>query len=389
MVMLLVSIIVPIYNVEKYVEKCIQSICNQSYKNIEIILVDDGSTDNSGTICDEYANKDKRIKVVHKKNEGLVRARKTGFSISTGELIANIDGDDWIDSEMISDCVSIYHDTQAEIIQSGLVCEGKQKDRIKYENSVDKLTDENTVFHITNWLNGKEFIYGSQLVTKIVQRDIFKRSYFKVTDDMSNGEDFISFLYYMDLAHKAVSIDKIYYHYLVREESLSHKMHGINQLLIEDHLTEKVVQVIKELSIDISEQIIENWVIKRKGFVLMKEIPEFSLHLLNFEFQDIETIIDKNVVIYGAGKVGQDIFRQLSTYNRINIVAWIDKNSEKYDFSYTKVYNTKLLKDIQYDLIIIAVQKSEMAQEIKRELLKLGINEKVIIWQEYRSFWDT
>lgn len=94
------SIIVPIYNVEKYLKKCIDSILEQTYKNLEIILIDDGSTDNSGKICDEYENKDCRIKVIHKKNGGLSDARNYGISIATGDYLGFIDSDDVIDRDM-------------------------------------------------------------------------------------------------------------------------------------------------------------------------------------------------------------------------------------------------------------------------------------------------
>ena len=90
----LVSIVVPIYNVEKYLKKCIDSIINQTYKNIEIILVDDGSTDNCGKICDEYTKTDNRIVVIHKKNGGLSDARNAGLDIAKGKYIAFVDSDD-------------------------------------------------------------------------------------------------------------------------------------------------------------------------------------------------------------------------------------------------------------------------------------------------------
>ena len=83
-----ISIIVPVYNIEKYLSQCIESIINQNYKNIEIILVNDGSTDKSGDICDSYSLKDNRIKVIHKKNEGVSIARNTGLKVATGEYIA-------------------------------------------------------------------------------------------------------------------------------------------------------------------------------------------------------------------------------------------------------------------------------------------------------------
>ena len=91
----MISIIVPIYNIEAYLEECIKSIIKQTYKELEIILVDDGSTDGSSEICDEFASQDKRIKVIHKQNEGLVLARKNGLQYVKGDYVLFVDGDDW------------------------------------------------------------------------------------------------------------------------------------------------------------------------------------------------------------------------------------------------------------------------------------------------------
>lgn len=99
----LVSVIVPIYNVESYLKRCVDSICDQTYHNLEIILIDDGSTDSSGRICDEFERQDLRIKVIHKKNGGLADARNTGLDIATGEYVTFVDSDDWIRN----DCVEV------------------------------------------------------------------------------------------------------------------------------------------------------------------------------------------------------------------------------------------------------------------------------------------
>lgn len=95
-----ISIVVPVYNVEHYLPKCIESIINQTYQNLEIILVDDGSTDRSGFICDQYAALDSRIKVVHKENGGLSDARNAGIDIAAGDFLGFVDSDDWIDEDM-------------------------------------------------------------------------------------------------------------------------------------------------------------------------------------------------------------------------------------------------------------------------------------------------
>lgn len=103
-----VSIIVPVYNVEKYIRRCLDSLVKQSYRNLEIILIDDGSTDNSGKICDQYEIKDKRFKVIHQKNAGLPSARNTGIENITGYLVMFIDSDDWIDENCIERCVNEF-----------------------------------------------------------------------------------------------------------------------------------------------------------------------------------------------------------------------------------------------------------------------------------------
>ena len=93
----LISIIVPVYKVEKYIDRCVESIINQTYKNIEIILVDDGSPDNCPKICDEWAKKDKRIRVIHKENRGVSSARNVGIDVAKGKYIGFVDSDDYIE----------------------------------------------------------------------------------------------------------------------------------------------------------------------------------------------------------------------------------------------------------------------------------------------------
>lgn len=116
----LVSVVVPVYKVEKYIGTCIESIINQSYENLEIILVNDGSPDNSAVICQEYADKDNRIKLINQDNKGLASARNTGIKNATGEFIYFVDSDDCINTELISFVVGIAEKENANLVQIGL-----------------------------------------------------------------------------------------------------------------------------------------------------------------------------------------------------------------------------------------------------------------------------
>lgn len=113
-----VSVIVPIYKVEQYLHRCVDSIIKQTYKNLEIILVDDGSPDKCGNICDEYATKDSRIKSIHKKNGGLSDARNYGMNYATGDFVLFVDSDDWLELEMIEVMINTAQEYNADIVQS-------------------------------------------------------------------------------------------------------------------------------------------------------------------------------------------------------------------------------------------------------------------------------
>lgn len=130
----LISIIVPVYNVKDYVEKCLDSICGQTYKNLEIVVVDDGSTDGSGEICDTYASKDRRIRVIHRKNGGLSAARNEGLDAATGEFLGFVDSDDWIDLDMFKFLYELLETEEADISICSHYIERSGRTKIKYSS---------------------------------------------------------------------------------------------------------------------------------------------------------------------------------------------------------------------------------------------------------------
>ncbi len=139
----LITVIVPVFKVEKYLEKCVKSICCQTYKNLEIILVDDGSPDNCGKMCDKYAKSDKRIKVIHKENGGLSDARNAGIKMATGKYIAFVDSDDYVSNDYIEYMYKILkkENTKISICELQIVWKNTTIENNK-ENKVQKLTSK-------------------------------------------------------------------------------------------------------------------------------------------------------------------------------------------------------------------------------------------------------
>ena len=138
----IVSIIVPVYNTEKYLERCIVSLRQQTLNSIEIILIDDGSSDNSGNICDDYASKDDRIKVIHKRNEGQGLARNSGLELSEGKYVLFVDSDDYIETDTCEKLVSIIELENADLCSFGYRIETKEG-RIFYEPQLPEKRYEN------------------------------------------------------------------------------------------------------------------------------------------------------------------------------------------------------------------------------------------------------
>ena len=121
----MLSVIVPVFNAEKHLEKCIKSILSQTYTDIQVILVDDGSADSSGAICDSFCKSDDRKEVVHTDNQGVISARITGFDHANGEYVTFVDADDWIDEKMYSELIPRLIDNNSDFITSGVLIEDK------------------------------------------------------------------------------------------------------------------------------------------------------------------------------------------------------------------------------------------------------------------------
>ena len=250
----LISVIVPVYNTEKYINRCIDSIIKQTYNNIEIILVDDGSTDESLKICREYANKDNRIKVLHQENSGVSSARNQGINIMKGEYFICIDSDDWIEPNMIENLHNDIKKYNADIsicnfyinTESG---EQNIKNELKKEELI--LTDIKEMYE--NLFNEKMF--GGYLWNKLIKTSIVKNDKEKIlfNEKIAIEEDVLFLIDVLKKCNKiCYSSSEVLYHYFQRNSSavrFNYKLKDLTKIeVLEEKLKIKEEYDIKSLN---------------------------------------------------------------------------------------------------------------------------------------------
>lgn len=228
----LVSVVLPIYNVEKYLDRCMDSVVNQTYRNIEILLVDDGATDSCPDICEKWAKKDERVKVIHKQNAGLGMARNTGIDNATGEYIVFFDSDDYIELDTIEKCYNRAVADKSEIVLFGhslISSSGKVKSQVvpysnKYSycgNEVKKIVLPNLLMQSANapeiknlWMSAWSCFYSYNLIKKAKWSFVSERKII--------SEDVYSLLQLFAHINSVSIIDESLYNYCENASSLTH-----------------------------------------------------------------------------------------------------------------------------------------------------------------------
>ena len=384
----IISVIVPVYQVVDYLPQCVDSIIGQTYKNLDIILVDDGSTDGSGELCDKYAEKDNRVRVIHKENGGLVSARKAAMRVAKGNLIANVDSDDWIDLDMFEIMLKCMWENHADVVVTG---------------HTDNLPDI-----VYDWKNAipsgvyrgavlREKLFSKMLYNpetyrwslspacwdKLFRREIVEEHQMKVNEKISDGEDH-AFTYPAILDAKCVCIlDNMPYHHRIRMNSISQ---AFDQKAFESIgcLFEGLREAYQKSGY---WDILEHQFAYQMRWFLLKHM---RLELGTDEYEDAEAIrpyifpfseVKKGsrINLYGAGGVGQVFYRQIKNTGFCSLVGWVSKDWECHK---GLVEEPAVISRRSYDCIVLAVLRKDVAKEISDELQGKGISEEKIIWRD-------
>lgn len=377
----LISVIVPAYNVKAYLTKCITSIRNQSYKNIEIIIVDDGSTDGTAELCSQLQKKDARIKVLHKENGGAVSARKAGIVQAKGEYTLYVDGDDWIESNMI--CQMFNSLQGADVVIGGATREFGET--IIYErNQVKSGVFEGEKLRELY----KKMIYTGDFFErgilpyvcgKLIRTSILKRHQLQVPNQIRVGED-PACLYPMLLeAKKIVVMSECLYHYQIRGNSVMGVNDGkeMEKLKIFYSFLRKRFQNVKA-----EKEVFSQLDYLVLFFAMLRNIEMFQAERgVLFPYGKIKE--GAKIAIYGAGRFGCELVRYLRNTNKYSLVLWVDNNvSEKVD-------TPESLNTIDIDYILVAVLMKQTRDEIERKLISMNIpSEKIKVVDIEAINWE-
>lgn len=366
-----ISVVITVYNVENYIDMCIESVINQTYKNLEIILVDDGSTDGSGKKCEEWGKRDGRIKIIHKENGGAVSARRIGTEAATGGYIGFVDADDWIESDMYEQMANIGIMENVDIVSVEDIREygeGRSHvERIRLKEGVYR--DEDFLNDIlTNIINTETFfqwnipMHGWQHLFK---SELLKRNLKLIDLRVRRGEDVLCALScYID-AGSAALLKKPLYHYrqvansarnTATKENLEGFIYFANRLLDigRNNLRQR----------ETVEQEIQYCIF----YTLLWSAYEICLTEDSTELFPYEVPKHSKVAIIGAGAFGTRMYKRIMELGFCEISIWVDNGWNSYQKRGLPVEEFDSLYDMEFDYVVIAVLDGAMRNQIVEKL---------------------
>lgn len=403
----LVSIIVPVYQVKPYLKKCMDSLIHQSYENIEIILVDDGSTDGGGDICDEYARKDKRVQVIHKENEGLSAARNSGIDVAKGQYLAFVDSDDWVDHSYIRTMYEALQETDSDMVQCELL-----------EVFDEDTETENQTVTAPIVFTGREFSYATYTLlswkcnlawNKLYKKELFENV--RYPKGKIHEDEFTTYKLIWKAKKVALVSGKLYF-YRQRMDSIMGKPYSLKRLDAGEAYQERIAFYTAAGENELAaytKKVYSYWITKqmealtqkeefaeiadiqrKKKEELEEELSHWNLKGTNpieyvFPFGQIAK--GSNVVLYGAGDIGKQFFRQIVATNYCSISAWIDANYSECKKNGIPAQGlsdaAQLCKTSDY--VVIAIVNGKVALDVIEMLVsEYNIPREKIIFQNVR-----
>lgn len=377
-----VSIIIPIYNTEKYLYKCLESVTDQTLSDIEIICVNDGSTDGSLQIMQEFASKDSRIKIVQKENGGLVSARKAGVEAATGEYIGYVDSDDYIEPDMYERMYQTAREQQVDMVTCGYFLEGNYTtthfdtvDSGLYADDKMEYLREHSIYRMEK----KETGLRGALWCKLYRREILKKVQLEVPESISIAEDKVCLLHYLLHCKSVYVMKEAFYHWCIHGESMSHKA-NLNYLNCVNEVYKYLVSLYEhENFTERMRNQVEIYITELLVLGINNRLGFKNSNLLRIDPYWLDSIPKgAKVVVYGGGDLGEQYLRQMKSRKDIVCASY---------FGF-EIPTAEQLKELDYDAVLIAIKNPGKAAEIKRSFEELGVPSEKILWfKQPEVYW--
>lgn len=389
----MISIIIPLYNVAPYISQCIESVLHQTYTDLEIILVDDGSTDGCYHICEEYKQKDSRIVVIHKENAGLVSARKAGLHAARGDYIAWVDGDDWIEPDMYERMYVEMVRQKVDVVMCGRYEDtGCVKKAVFHGVPGGRYGKGELIRHIyPEMIAGDEFFEWKifpGLWDKLFRREVIEQFLLAVDGRINMGED--AACVYPALLH-ADSINVLhecFYHYRQTTTSMVKTVQDYEKERQQFGVLYNFVSQAFERDKSIFD-LREQWL----KYVLFLMIPRAdSLYrgydTLDYLFPFSGVQKGSDIILYGAGTYGQRLYTYLKKTDFCNVVMWLDKNYAALRKMGLEVQPPNAMERSDCSMVVIANTYDRSRRGLYEKIMRKYHDKKVFMIDEKLIFSD-
>ena len=377
------SVIVPVYNAEKYIGKCIESLVNQTYKDFELIIVNDGSTDRSSEICEMFIDKFRTLSIIHKNNTGLISARIEGLRRASGYYISFVDADDWVEPDFLELLLSQMESAQADIVITGCIKEEKNKAQMivnKFANGVyEREYLEKKLFpKMLHYQGFFEFGVLPYMWNKMYKKDKLIECYKSIDTDIYDGEDVAVVFPYLLQSYKVVIINEAKYHYRIHSASMTaYKKQDYYKNVAKLYLYLYEMFHLSAFTRCMLEQLDQYmrmmvWNGNPKCFIEADENV--------FPFEQVQK--GSSVVLYAAGNVGRRYQSQIQRTGYCSLAAWVDKNWQVEELRRMGVESPDIITSITFDYVVVAIEKMEIAKQVRNELTDRGVQYSKIIIKE-------
>ena len=389
--MALLSVIVPVYNTEEYLPRCLDSILAQTLQDMEIICVDDGSTDSCPQILQKFARRDSRIRIIRKENGGLVSARKAGIRAAAGRYTGYVDSDDWIEPDMYERLCGCAASDQVDMVSSGYFSEGDYI-TTHYDDVPEGLYGPEQMNYLREQaiynLETEEVGIRGSLWCKIFLTEKFREVQLGIPDEISMSEDKLCILSYL-LCCERVSVKKeAFYHYMLHPESMVHtpdpgyllKVNGVLQYFLKLYahpLFTEGMRMQAELYIT---ELLYKGINSRLGFE--------NGNLFWIDPYWLEGLpCGTRVILYGGGGLGEAYRRQLENRRDLSFTGCMGPGWYGAGNGAAMIFSPEELKETEYDMVVITIKNAVKAREVKEQLIQEGIPEEKIRWFEQKEIY--